>query len=89
MLSDINEEELEKIGSVEGVNHLSQGMFRDPAFSVSGIIHGPNSRFMIPLSFQRYGNHEHVNILGVDSLRKMKLNLDINWDQDTFKLIRK
>ncbi|CAD6195815.1 unnamed protein product [Caenorhabditis auriculariae] len=134
MLTDINEAEMEKIGIAEEVKHLSPGTFSDPAFPVQGILHGPNSRLMIPLTFQRYrkpdspiintleaffgagnvvgemyypfaiqdqstriecqvsriGTHfEHVNIMGIDSLRKLKLNLDIDWDKDSFKLIKK
>ncbi|KAE9547232.1 hypothetical protein FO519_009556, partial [Halicephalobus sp. NKZ332] len=53
MLKDINEEELEKIGRDQEVEHLGAGTFPTPAFPVRGKIHGPNSRFMVPLVFQR------------------------------------
>ena len=35
------------------MKHLSPGTFSDPAFPVQGILHGPNSRLMVPLIFQR------------------------------------
>lgn len=35
------------------VGHLSAGTFPPQPFPVSGVIHGPNSRFMVPLVCQR------------------------------------
>ncbi|KAF1749081.1 hypothetical protein GCK72_025548 [Caenorhabditis remanei] len=117
MLTDLNEAELDKIGTAEGVKHLSDAIFSNPAYPVQGIIHGVHSRMMIPLIFQHYNNignpsyipfciqeqstrvevlisrvgshYEHVNLLGMNALRKLKLNMDINWDQDTFELTKK
>ncbi|KAF1749078.1 hypothetical protein GCK72_025545 [Caenorhabditis remanei] len=49
-----------------------------------------DQRSRIECQVSRVGTHfEHVNVLGINSLSKLKLNMDINWDTDTFKLIKK
>ncbi|KAE9547342.1 hypothetical protein FO519_009447 [Halicephalobus sp. NKZ332] len=53
MLKDINEKKLENIGHDQEIEHLSAGTFTSPCFPVNGIIHGLNSRFMVPLVCQR------------------------------------
>ncbi|KAE9546753.1 hypothetical protein FO519_010035, partial [Halicephalobus sp. NKZ332] len=148
LVSDIDERELEKIGREGEVEHLSRATFSSPSFPVSGIIHGPNIRYMIPLVVQRAGkpnsnainvwflvdtsspftcltvkslesffgqgnvaddeyyrfaiqdqksniecrtskgNFEFVNLLGADAMRKLKLSIDVDWETDTFKLVK-
>ncbi|KAI1729934.1 hypothetical protein Ddc_02607 [Ditylenchus destructor] len=55
LISDINEEELVKIGKMRGIENLSSGSFSSPAFPVNGKVHGLNIRYMIPLVCQRAG----------------------------------
>ncbi|CAB3404185.1 unnamed protein product [Caenorhabditis bovis] len=82
-LKDINEEELERtLESFFGAGNVVDGQFY--SFAIQ------NQSTRIECQVSRVGTHfEHVNILGIDSLRKLKLNLDIDWDLDRFKLIRK
>lgn len=48
----------------------------------------PNNNIECQVS--KVGTHfKHVNILGVNAMRKLKLTFDVNWDIDIFKLIKK
>ncbi|ULU02520.1 hypothetical protein L3Y34_002242 [Caenorhabditis briggsae] len=62
-----------------GAGNVVDGMF------CSFSIQDQNSRIECEVS---NGNFENVNILGMDAMCQLKLNLNINWDRNSFELIR-
>uniref|UniRef100_A0A1I7UUF8 Aldedh domain-containing protein n=1 Tax=Caenorhabditis tropicalis TaxID=1561998 RepID=A0A1I7UUF8_9PELO len=147
LISDVDEKELEDIGSDNGIPHLSPGNFSADPFPVKGRVHGINLRLMVPLVCQYNGNVKsqphnvwflvdpgspytcltvksvetlvgegfardlhsfdiqvpksniecylskghftEVNILGMNAMRRLRLSVEINWDTETFELVRR
>jgi len=64
LLTDIDDNELKKIGKEQGIENLSPGSFPSPAFPVRGVIYGIQKRLMICLACRRAGkiNAPIVNV---------------------------
>lgn len=60
--NDINENTLKGLGYGYEIEHLGDSTFPEPAFPTNGIIHGLNSRYMIPLVVRSYNEPDSRSV---------------------------